>query len=93
MSGYVIRGKDGTGGADGELLLQFPFASTDTSAFLNSRKSNKQRQVFLKNGVRIKAPEEMSTIDIIRQNLKFLMNLESFYEQQQIDLFDCMDIA
>lgn len=81
------------GGADGEMLLHFPFTSTDTSAFLNSRKSAKQRQIFLQNGRRVKAPEEMTTTEIIRQNLKFLMNLENYYNNQQINLFENVSIA
>lgn len=80
------------GGAN-ELLLQFPFTSTDTSAFLNSRKSDKQRQIYLQNGVRVEAPEDMTVTEIISQNLRFLTILENLYNKQQIDLFENISIA
>lgn len=63
-------------GIANELLFEFPCFSSDGTAFLNARKSKRQRQVYLEDGSRVSAPEGMSTLEIIQQNLRFLMRLE-----------------
>lgn len=70
------------GGAN-EFLLEFDFFSSDTTAFLNSRKSERQRKVYLEHGERVDAPSDMSVVDIIRQNIKFLVSLEKRYNPVQ----------
>lgn len=70
----------GLGVAD-ELLNDY-FFSADSTAFLNARKYADGRKVYLPNGERISAPEEMSTIDIIKQNLLYLIGLEDVTEPQ-----------
>lgn len=74
------------GGAN-EMLIEYPFFSSDSTAFLNARKSEKQRKVYLDNGYRIDAPKEMSTLEIIKQNLAFLFSLERSYEAKQLSIF------
>jgi hypothetical protein len=73
------------GGAN-RMLREFPFFSSDSSAYLNSRKSANQRKVYLENGHRVKAPEHMSTNKIIFQNLKYLFNLENRETFKQLTL-------
>lgn len=74
------------GGAN-ELLLDFPFFSSDTTAYLNSRKSERQRKIYLENGERIDAPGNMQIEDIIKQNINFLFKLERRYRPLQECLF------
>lgn len=74
-------------GIANELLLEFPCFSSDSTSFLNARKSEKQRQVYLEEGTRIPALREMSTLDIIKQNLRFLLSLENFNKTKQL-VFD-----
>ncbi|EWG08317.1 hypothetical protein [Cytobacillus firmus] len=71
------------GGAN-ELLLEYPFFSSDSTAFLNSRRNPSQRKLYLPTGERAEAPESLNTRDIIKQNLKFLIELE---EIKRVDLF------
>lgn len=66
------------GGAN-EFLLDFNFFSSDTTAFLNARKSERQRKVYLEHGERVVAPDEMSVMEVIRQNIRFLASLEKRY--------------
>ncbi|MFC0273628.1 hypothetical protein ACFFIX_19740 [Metabacillus herbersteinensis] len=75
------------GGAN-EMLVDFPWFSTDTTAYLNARKSSKQRKVYLENGHRVDAPEDLSVEDIIKQNLSFLIELENRNSLYQICLTD-----
>ncbi|MEQ6376665.1 hypothetical protein RZN25_07465 [Bacillaceae bacterium S4-13-56] len=72
------------GGAN-ELLVKYNWFSSDSTAFLNARKSTKQRKVYLENGYRVKAPEHMSTEEIIKNNLQFLLSLEC-YKPLQLSL-------
>lgn len=67
-------------------LCEIPLFSSDTTAFLNARKSPDQRKVYLETGERVSADEEMSTIDIIKQNLLHLINLEK-EPVKQLSLF------
>lgn len=69
------------------MLIEYPFFSSDSTAFLNARNSEKQRKVYLDNGYRIDAPKEMSTLEIIKQNLAFLFSLERSYEAKQLSIF------
>lgn len=75
------------GGAN-ELLLEFEFFSSDTTAFLNSRKSERKRKVYKGHGERIDAPKEMSVMEIIRQNISYLTSLEKRYEAVQGSILD-----
>ncbi|WP_158587601.1 hypothetical protein [Neobacillus notoginsengisoli] len=59
-----------------ELLKEYPFFSTDSTAYLNARK--------YEDGRRTKAPDDMSVTDIIIQNVKFLLGLESSTEEKQL---------
>lgn len=70
------------GGAN-EFLLDFPFYSSDTTAYLNARKSERQRKVYLEHGERVDAPEKMGVMEVIRQNIRFLALLESRFEPLQ----------
>lgn len=70
----------GLGVAD-ELLNDY-FFSADSTAFLNARKYADGRKVYLSNGERVNAPEEMTTTAIIRQNLSYLIGLEDVSEPQ-----------
>ncbi|UAL49813.1 hypothetical protein K7887_22095 (plasmid) [Sutcliffiella horikoshii] len=64
------------------LWNMMPF-SVDTTAYLNARKSEKQRKIYnVETGERVNAPSEMSTISIIAQNLSSLLKLEKFQEKQ-----------
>ncbi|MFE7064471.1 hypothetical protein ACFVAD_20260 [Sutcliffiella sp. NPDC057660] len=67
-------------------LCEISLFSADTTAFLNARKSPDQRKVYLETGERVSADEEMSTIDIIKQNLLHLINLEK-EPVKQLSLF------
>jgi hypothetical protein len=78
------------GGAN-EFLIDFPFFSSDTTAYLNARKSDKQRKVYLEHGERVKASENMSVLDVIRQNIGFLASLEKRYNPLQSDLFTLLN--
>ncbi|MBU7595821.1 hypothetical protein AB3Z07_28545 (plasmid) [Metabacillus halosaccharovorans] len=76
-------------GGSNELLLKYPWFSSDSTAHLNARKSANQRKVYLDNGYRIDAPVDMSTTDIIRQNIEFLVGLEKrncIFQQQEMFL-------
>lgn len=77
------------GGAN-EMLVNYPFFTADSSAFLNARKSEDQRQIYLSNGYRIEAPDEMTTEEIMEQNLSFLFSLESLYKKSQRSMFDVL---
>ena len=55
-----------------EMIVEYPCFSSDSTAYLNARKSRKQRKIYLENGIRIDAPESMTTDEIIKQNLQFL---------------------
>ncbi|MGY3716100.1 hypothetical protein ACWE42_11310 [Sutcliffiella cohnii] len=70
------------GGAN-EFLLEFSFFSSDTTAYLNARKSEKQRKVYLKHGERVAAPKDLNVLGVIRQNIKYLASLEYQYEHIQ----------
>ncbi|MED4400274.1 hypothetical protein [Metabacillus fastidiosus] len=63
------------GGAN-ELLKEFNWFSSDSTAFLNGRKSPLQRKVYLPSGERVLAPSNMQVKDVMKQNLKFLVGLE-----------------
>ena len=66
-----------------ELLVNYNiFFSADSTAFLNARKWADGRKVYISNGERIDAPEAMSTIDIIKQNITYLIGLEIFTDTQ-----------
>lgn len=69
-------------GVANELLLEYPCYSSDSTAFLNARKSEQQRKVYLDDGTRVTASDDMSTLEIIKQNLSFLMGLESITNTQ-----------
>ncbi|NLP52054.1 hypothetical protein [Bacillus sp. RO1] len=63
-------------------LWEYKFFSFDTTAFLNSRKSKKQRKIYNdKTGERLMAPAMMSTLSIITQNLESLLKLENLQEK------------
>lgn len=62
-------------GMANELLLEFPFFSSDSTAYLNARKYG-ERKLYKKNGRKADAPAAMSVLDIITQNLRFLLGLE-----------------
>ncbi|RTR26600.1 hypothetical protein EKG37_21260 [Robertmurraya yapensis] len=70
-------------GGGNELLLDFNLFSSDTTCYLNARKSIKQKKFYLENGERVDAPMEMSVMDVIRQNIRFLASLEKRYEPLQ----------
>ncbi|USK62303.1 hypothetical protein [Peribacillus asahii] len=70
-------------GIANELLLEYGVFSSDSTAFLNARKYEDGRKVYLSNGKRIKAHESMSTNEIIRKNLQFLVSLENETTQNQ----------
>lgn len=55
--------------------------SYDSTAYINARKSEKQRQVYLEDGTRVPAPRDMTTLEIIRQNLCYLIGLENTKNQ------------
>ncbi|MFD5853779.1 hypothetical protein ACFWGC_26965 [Cytobacillus pseudoceanisediminis] len=74
-------------GIANELLLEFPCFSSDSTAFLNARKSEDQRKVYEADGTRIAAPKEMTTLEIIQQNLRFLINLENEKNNQLTFMF------
>jgi hypothetical protein len=74
-------------GISDELLLEFNLFSADSTAFLNARKWMDGRKVYLPNGVRVNAPDDMSTLDIIKQNLRHLIGLERI-ESIQLNLED-----
>lgn len=74
-------------GIANELLLEFPCFSSDSTAFLNARKSEDQRKVYEADGTRITAPKEMTTLEIIQQNLRFLINLENEKNNQLTFMF------
>lgn len=63
------------GGAN-ELLREYKWFSSDSTAFLNSRKNEDQKKLYLPTGERITAPVSMDVKEIIKQNLKFLVSLE-----------------
>ncbi|MEQ2529153.1 hypothetical protein WMO40_20990 [Bacillaceae bacterium CLA-AA-H227] len=63
-------------GVANELLLEFPCFSADGTAFINARR-NKTKKIYLEDGTRIPASAEMTTLEVIQQNLRFLMGLES----------------
>lgn len=67
-----------------ELLMEYSFFSSDSTAYLNARKYEEGRKVYLQNGERVDAPKEMTTKDIIIQNIKFLLSLENLYENRQL---------
>ncbi|MCU1808252.1 hypothetical protein NVV31_23050 [Cytobacillus firmus] len=71
----------GLGLAD-EMLLEFNLFSADSTSFLNARKWEGGDKIYLSNGERINAPESMSTIDIIKQNIQFLLGLEEIKSRQ-----------
>lgn len=71
------------GGAN-EMLLEYPFFSSDSTAYLNGRRNPSQRKLYLPNAERVDAPAELNTNDIIKQNLKFLIELE---EIKRVELF------
>ncbi|MCS0824661.1 hypothetical protein NX029_11830 [Cytobacillus firmus] len=71
----------GLGIAD-EMLLEFNLFSADSTSFLNARKWEGGNKIYLSNGERINAPESMSTIDIIKQNIQFLLGLEEIKSRQ-----------
>jgi hypothetical protein len=73
------------GGAN-RMLKEFQWFSSDSTAFLNSRKSTEQRKVYTAHGIRVAAPEELTTEQIIKQNLSFLVKLESINLNQQLSL-------
>lgn len=70
----------GLGVAD-ELLNEY-FFSADSTAFLNARKYAAGRKVYLPCGERVEAPEVMSTMEVIKQNLMYLIGLEEVTEPQ-----------
>jgi len=72
-------------GVADELLLEYGVFSSDSTAYLNARKYRDGHKIYLSDGRRIKAPDEMSTLDIIKQNLQFLIGLENV-EDIQISL-------
>ncbi|MEI2357865.1 hypothetical protein [Mesobacillus zeae] len=63
-------------GIGDELLLEYGFFSSDSTAYLNAQKYKKGRKIYLNNGMRVPAPDKMSTEEIISQNLRFLLGLE-----------------
>ncbi|QCJ45572.1 hypothetical protein FAY30_26955 (plasmid) [Bacillus sp. S3] len=67
-----------------ELLLEYNFFSSDSTAYLNARKYEDGRKVYLPSGKRIKAPDDLSTTEIIIQNIKFLLSLENLFENKQL---------
>ncbi|EAR66227.1 hypothetical protein B14911_10847 [Bacillus sp. NRRL B-14911] len=73
-------------GVANEFLLEFPCFSSDSTAFINARKSKKQRKIYLQDGTRIGAPTHMSTLEIIKQNLSYLISLEDLEQNQQLKL-------
>jgi hypothetical protein len=73
-------------GVANELLIGYQAFSSDSTAYINARKSRKQRKLYLSNGIRIDAPESMSTDEIISQNLEFLISLESLKEHDQLTI-------
>ncbi len=77
------------GGAN-EMLVDYPFFTSDSSAFLNARKSVDQRQIYLSNGYRVDAPFNMTTEEIMEQNLSYLFSLESLYKKSQKSIFDVL---
>lgn len=74
-----------------ELLMEYNFFSSDSTAFLNARKYKEGRKVYLENGERIPAPADMSTKEIIIQNLKFLLSLETLTGTGQLTLDSLME--
>jgi hypothetical protein len=73
-------------GVANELLLEYRAFSSDSTAYINARKSQNQRKLYLSNGLRIDAPESMSTDEIISQNLEFLISLETLKEHDQLTI-------
>ncbi|KZE67981.1 hypothetical protein AWM68_17570 [Fictibacillus phosphorivorans] len=65
-----------------ELLIDYGIFSADSTAFLNARKYDDGRKVYIPNGERVEAPEHMSTVGIIKQNLMFLSGLEGCINPQ-----------
>ncbi|MEK3992789.1 hypothetical protein [Robertmurraya sp. FSL R5-0851] len=78
-------------GIANEMLLDFGIFSADSTAYLNARKWS-DRKVYLPTGERIEAPVEMSTMEIIAHNIKFLLGLENL-EESQLSLLDMAQIA
>jgi hypothetical protein len=70
-------------GIANDLLYQFPFFSTDSIAWVNARK-NGTKKLYLDNGEKIDAPDTMSVLDILRQNIGYLAGLEDIYEKPQL---------
>lgn len=78
-------------GVADELLLEYKFFSADSTAFLNARKYQEGRKLYVSTGERVPAPIEMKTEDIIKQNIKFLRELENVSnrnEQLAFDMFN-----
>lgn len=73
------------GGAN-RMLKEYDWFSSDSTAFLNCRKSPNQRKVYDDQGVRSAAPKEFTTEQIINQNLSYLVNLENINPKQQLSL-------
>ncbi|MFT9494379.1 MULTISPECIES: hypothetical protein [Bacillota] len=69
-------------GVADELLMDYGIFSADSTAFLNARKYAEGRRIYLPSGERVKVPNEMDTIEIIKQNLLFLIGLEKVSEPQ-----------
>ncbi|OHX49386.1 hypothetical protein BBV17_12430 [Cytobacillus oceanisediminis] len=64
------------------MLLEFNLFFADSTSFLNARKREGGNKINLPNGERINAPESMSTLNIIKQNILFLLGLEEIKNRQ-----------
>lgn len=67
------------GGAN-DMLLDYNWASSDSSSWLSARK-NGEKKVYLPNGVRVIAKDNMTTQEVMRQQIRFLSCLEYCFGQ------------
>lgn len=69
-------------GISDELLQEYRIFSADSTSFLNARKYKDGRKIYLPNGERVTAPEDMTTLEIIKQNLSYLIGVEQIRDIQ-----------
>ncbi|WP_066418267.1 hypothetical protein [Sutcliffiella cohnii] len=71
-------------GIANDLLLEFPFFSSDSIAWVNARK-NRSRKLYLANGEKVNAPSKMSMEQILIQNIRYFASLEEKYDKTQLE--------
>lgn len=72
------------GGAN-QMMLEYPFFSCDSIAWLNARIFGKV-ELYLPNGETTKAPPHWTALDSIKQKVAFLLQLKESHRDMQVSL-------